>query len=93
MLSARSCRLDAVVALTADTNDLVRRLLVRADREGRTDDTAEVVRRRQEVYLEQTAPLLDVYRDRSLLVEVDGMGEIAQVTDRVLATVAAVTGR
>jgi adenylate kinase len=93
MLSARSCRLDAVVALTADTHDLVQRLLVRAGREGRTDDTAEVVRRRQEVYLEQTAPLLDVYRDRSLLVEVDGMGEIAQVTDRVVATVAAVTGR
>ena len=48
--------------------------------EGRADDTEDVIRRRQEVYAEQTAPLIEVYRDRGLLIEVDGMGEVDEVT-------------
>ena len=48
--------------------------------EGRADDTEDVIRRRQEVYAEQTAPLIEVYRDRGILVEVDGMGEVDEVT-------------
>ena len=51
--------------------------------EGRADDTEEVIRRRQEVYQDQTAPLLKVYGERGLLVEVDGMGEIDAVTHRI----------
>jgi adenylate kinase len=85
MLEERGCSLDAAVALTADLEELVSRLLQRAKVEGRSDDTEEVVRRRQEVYEEQTAPLLAVYRDRGMLVDVDGMGEIAEVTERILA--------
>ena len=50
-----------------------------------------VDRRRQEVYTEQTAPLIDVYRQRGLLVEVDGMGEVAEVTERVAAALGSVT--
>jgi adenylate kinase len=61
----------------------VHRLLARAGGEGRADDTEEVIRRRQEVYREQTEPLIDVYRDRGILVEVDGMGEVDQVTKRI----------
>ena len=64
-------------------DELVARLLQRAQIEGRADDTEEVIRRRQEVYEEQTAPLIAVYRDRDLLVEVDGMGEIDVVTHRI----------
>jgi adenylate kinase len=75
--------LDAVVVLTVDADELVGRLVRRAESEGRADDTEEVVRRRQEVYTEQTAPLIDVYRQRGLLVEVDGMGEVADVTQRI----------
>jgi adenylate kinase len=75
--------LDAVVALTVDKEELVQRLLQRAETEGRADDTEDVVRRRQEIYEEQTAPLLDVYRDRGLLIEVDGMGEVDEVTQRI----------
>jgi adenylate kinase len=75
--------LDAVVVLTVDSEELVQRLLQRAKNEGRADDTEDVVRRRQEVYTEQTAPLIDVYRDRGLLVEVDGMGEVDEVTQRI----------
>ena len=75
--------LDAVVVLTVDKEELVQRLLQRAETEGRADDTEDVVRRRQEVYHDQTAPLIDVYRDRGLMIEVDGMGEVDEVTKRI----------
>ncbi len=75
--------LDAVVVLTVDAEELVQRLLQRAETDGRSDDTEDVVRRRQEVYTEQTEPLIDVYRDRGLLVEVDGMGPVEEVTARI----------
>ncbi len=74
---------DAVVVLTVDHEELIQRLLRRAQIEGRADDTEDVIRRRQEVYTEQTAPLLAVYADRGLLVEVDGKGEVDEVTQRV----------
>ena len=69
-----------MVSLTVDRDELVARLLQRAQIEGRADDTEEVIRRRQEVYEEQTAPLIAVYDDRGLLVEVDGMGEVDAVS-------------
>ncbi len=69
--------------LTVDQEEIVSRLLQRAQVEGRADDTEDVIRRRQEVYLEQTEPLIDVYRQRGILVEVDGMGEVTDVTDRI----------
>jgi len=77
-------RLDAVVVLTVDSAELVARLTARAASEGRTDDTEDVVRRRQEVYVEQTEPLLEVYRQQGLLCEVDGRGEVEEVTRRIL---------
>jgi adenylate kinase len=77
--------LDAVVVLTADADELVARLLQRAQVEGRADDTEDVIRRRQENYAEQTAPLLEVYAGRGLLVEVDGLGSVDEVSSRVFA--------
>ncbi len=76
-------QLDAVVVLTVDQDEIVARLLQRAQVEGRADDTEEVIRRRQEVYLEQTEPLIAVYKSRDLVVEIDGMGEVAEVTQRI----------
>ena len=87
MLTDYACSLDAVVCLTADQDELVNRLLQRAHLEGRADDTEDVIRRRQEVYAEQTAPLIALYRERGLLVEVDGMGEIDVVTHKVFAAI------
>jgi adenylate kinase len=75
--------LDAVVVLTVDKNEIVQRLLQRAQLEGRADDTADVIRRRQEVYLEETAPLIEVYKGRGLVHEIDGLGEVADVTKRI----------
>ena len=83
MIAFTGHRLDAVVLLTADQDELVKRLLARAQTDGRADDTEDVIRRRQEVYLDQTAPLIDVYRDRGILVEVDGLGEVDEVTKRI----------
>ena len=85
MIAFTGHRLDAVVVLTVDPEELVQRLLQRAQTDGRADDTEDVIRRRQEVYAEQTAPLIEVYRDRDLLVEVDGLGEVDDVTQRIFA--------
>ena len=91
MIAFTGHRLDAVVVLSCDPDELVARLLQRAQTDGRADDTEDVIRRRQEVYLEQTAPLIEVYRERGLLIEVDGMGEVGEVTARVLDALASVT--
>ena len=84
MIKYTGHELDAVVCLTVDKEELVQRLLSRAETDGRSDDTEDVIRRRQEVYAEQTEPLIDVYRERDLLIEVDGMGEVEEITQRVL---------
>lgn len=90
MLAEHGHRLDAVLELTVDDEEVVQRLLRRAEVEGRADDTEEVIRRRQEVYADQTEPLIDVYRDRGILVEVDGQGEVTEVTDRIFAALESV---
>ena len=83
MLADQESRIDAVVVLTVDEDEIVQRLLKRAEIEGRADDTEDVIRRRQDVYTEQTAPLIAVYADQGLLTEVDGMGAVDEVTERV----------
>ena len=83
MVEASGHAIDAVLVLTVDKEEVVARLLKRAQDEGRSDDTEEVVRHRQDVFTEQTAPLIEVYGDRGLLVEVDGMGAVPDVTSRV----------
>ncbi len=77
--------IDAVVSLLADADEVVSRLLKRAQTDGRADDNEETIRARQQIYAEQTEPLLRVYRDRGLLVEVDGLGEVDEVSARVFA--------
>ncbi|MEO9324497.1 adenylate kinase [Nocardioides sp. C4-1] len=85
MISFTGHKLDAAVVLTVDAEELVQRLLKRAQTDGRADDTEDVIRRRQEVYASETAPLIEVYRARGILVEVDGMGEVDEVTARIFA--------
>ena len=85
MLAEGGARIDAVLELTANSDEVVARLLNRASLEGRADDTEDVIRRRLEVYAEQTHPLTDLYGARGVLVQVDGMGGVDEVTARVLA--------
>jgi adenylate kinase len=84
-LASSGQSLDAVISLLADIDEVVDRLLKRAEVEGRSDDTADTIRRRQAIYLRETEPLLEVYRDRGLLVEVDGLGAIEDVSARLFA--------
>jgi adenylate kinase len=84
MLAERGSGLDAVLLLTVDRDEVVERLARRARDEGRADDSVEVIRHRQDVYAEQTAPLVEVYDGRGLVVRVDGMGPVDEVTSRVL---------
>lgn len=88
MLGKHDHGLDKVLALTVDEDAVVARLLNRAQIEGRADDTEDVIRERQDIYRRETAPLTDVYAERSLLVEVDGLGEVDEVTERIIAALA-----
>jgi adenylate kinase len=89
MLAGHGQKLDAVIQLVADQEEIVARLTKRALEQGRADDSEDAIRHRQEVYVRETSPLIDVYRERGLLVEVDGLGEIDEVASRVRAALAA----
>lgn len=88
ILAEKNQQLDAVVMLSADVDEVVRRLLNRAIEQGRADDTEDVIRHRLDVYEEQTAPLISVYAARGLVITVDGLGEVADVTGRIVDALA-----
>lgn len=85
MLADFGVKLDAVLEITADTDEVTKRLLNRAHLEGRDDDTEEVIRKRLGIYAESTAPLTEFFGARGLLVRVDGMGDVDDVTSRIIA--------
>jgi adenylate kinase len=85
ILAEHDHRLEAVLELTVDEDAVVQRLLKRAEEQGRDDDTEEVIRERQAIYRRETAPLTDVYSGRGLLVQVDGMGTVDEVFERITA--------
>ncbi len=84
MLTAHGQTLERVLELIVDEDIVVGRLLARAQIEGRSDDTEEVIRERMAIYHRETAPLAKTYADRGLLVQVDGLGEVDEVTRRVV---------
>ncbi|MFJ4295902.1 adenylate kinase [Curtobacterium sp. NPDC089689] len=88
LLTEQGTQLDAVVQLVADQDELVGRLLKRAEDQGRSDDNEETIRRRQEVYVEQTAPIVGAYAERGLVLDVDGLGGIDEVGDRIQSALA-----
>lgn len=88
VLAETGAALDGVVELTAPREQLLDRLRKRAGSEGRDDDTEDAIRRRLEIYAEQTAPLTRSYAGRGLLVTADGIGDVDAVTERVLAALA-----
>jgi adenylate kinase len=84
MLRRRGLRVDSVVLLRVPESELFARMRRRADAEGRSDDRPETFERRLEVYRQETAPILEHYRAAGArLAEVDGVGSIDEVTERV----------
>ena len=84
-LAARDEKIDAVIELNVPREESISRLTQRAREQGRTDDTEEVIANRLGIYERETAPILDVYRERGLLLEVDGLGEVPEVSERIFA--------
>lgn len=83
ILAEQGGGIDAVLELTVDEDEVVGRLLKRAEIEGRADDTEDVIRERMAIYRAETAPLSATYAGRGLLVQVDGLGEIDEVAERI----------
>ena len=84
--------LDGAVEITADAEVVVGRLLRRAELEGRVDDNEDVIRHRLDVYAEQTAPVSALYEAQGALVRVDGLGEVDEVTARLVAAIGPLLG-
>lgn len=89
---ARNSTFHAVISLAVDEDELVRRLLERGRQSGRADDNELTIRNRLRVYDETTKPLLDFYRDRGILIEVDGTGTVEAVTARIRAALDPILG-
>lgn len=85
ILAVSGREVGVALELTVDPQVVVERLLKRAQIEGRVDDTEDVIRHRLDVYAEQTAPISQVYAARGVLVQVDGLGDVDEVTERIFA--------
>jgi adenylate kinase len=83
ILSKKSQKIEKVLEITIDIPVVVARLLKRAQEQGRIDDTKEVITKRLEVYASSTAPLLAEYKNRGILVQVDGMGSVSEVEEKI----------
>jgi adenylate kinase len=88
-LASRGEALDAVIELSVPHEVSMERLRQRAIEQGRTDDTEEVIANRLAIYERETAPILEVYRDAGLVVRVDGVGTLDEVTERIFAALGA----
>lgn len=89
MLVDKGTQLDAVIEITADADELVRRVIQRAKESGgaRTDDNEDVLRKRLGVYQDQTAPLVAYYAGKGLIRTVDGMAPVGEVTAAIKASI------
>ena len=80
-------KINKVISLTANEEELILRLINRGKDSGRSDESPEIIRHRQKVYWRQTAPLLEYYNEKKVLKKVDGLGNITDITKRILETI------
>ena len=80
-------KLNAVVSLNADKDELINRLLLRSKDSGRSDDNFDIIKNRQKIYWEQTSPLLEYYRSKQILKEINGVGEISEITNLIIQSI------
>lgn len=90
LLKSRGKQIDLAIALKVDDAILVERQAQRIKESGgvaRTDDTPETLKNRLAVYYQNTAPVIDYYRQQGKLVSVDGMAQIGEVTRQIAAAI------
>ena len=87
-LSGRGESLDAVIELVVPRDESIARIRQRAIDQGRSDDTEDVIANRLAIYERETAPILDVYRERGLVVRFVGVGTFVEVTARIFDALA-----
>ena len=88
-LAARDEKIDAVIELNVPREESISRLTQRAREQGRTDDTEEAIANRLGIYERETAPILDVYRERDVVDTIDGVGTLDEITERIVAALKA----
>ena len=79
--------IDVAISITAKKEELINRLIKRRKDSGRSDDAIEIISKRQDVYWNQTAPIIKHYRKKGILKEVDGLGTIEEITKRIINTI------
>lgn len=84
-LEGRGEELDAIIELSVPRDESISRISLRAKEQGRSDDTEEVIANRLSIYERETAPILDVYRERGIVDVIDGLGSLDEITERVIA--------
>ncbi|MBW9110999.1 adenylate kinase [Microbacterium ureisolvens] len=84
-LEGRDEELDAVILLDVPREESISRIAQRAQEQGRTDDTEEVIANRLAIYERETAPIVGVYEARDLVLHIDGVGSLDEITDRIIA--------
>ena len=80
-------KIDSVISLIADEDELINRLVNRGLKSGRSDDSIEIIRNRQQIYWNQTSPLLNYYEAMNLLINVDGIGKISDINNEIVKIV------
>ncbi|MFB8145794.1 adenylate kinase [Microbacterium sp. NPDC056003] len=88
-LEGRGDELDAVIELSVPRDESIARLSLRAQEQGRTDDTEEVIANRLAIYERETAPILGVYGARGIVVQIDGVGSLDDITARIISALEA----
>lgn len=93
MLEKRGAKVDAVVGLHVDEDELVKRLLKRGEESGRSDDNLETIKNRLNVYHSQTQPLQKFYEEGGEYLAIEGMGTVEEIFDRIKAAIKAKCGK
>ncbi|MDH5643511.1 MAG: adenylate kinase [Gemmatimonadota bacterium] len=82
-LAERGDKIDLVIQLDVSDDEIISRVMGRAEKEDRSDDTPEAIRKRLEVYREQTAPLIEFYDERNVVERIDAVGSVEEIAGKV----------
>ena len=74
---------DIVLSVSVEEEELFKRMMGRAEDSGRSDDTADIIRHRIEVYKNQTLPLIDFYKKQGKITTINGMAPVDVVFSRI----------